>query len=130
MATVDSPSLPQTENVRPLDGVRVVEVSSFVASPLCGLTLAQLGAEVIRIDPLGGAADTNRWPVTADGRSIYWTGLNKGKKSVTVDMRSPEGQTLVQRLITDSGPGGGILVTNAAGREWMAHTTLTALRED
>ncbi|MBE7194853.1 MAG: CoA transferase, partial [Gordonia polyisoprenivorans] len=56
-----------TEHSRPLDGVRVVEVSSFVASPLCGLTLSQLGAEVIRVDPIGGAADVNRWPLTDDG---------------------------------------------------------------
>lgn len=64
---------------RPLDGIRVVELSSFVASPLCGLTLAQLGAEVIRVDPVGGAADVNRWPLAPDGTSIYWTGLNRGK---------------------------------------------------
>ncbi|GAA1482182.1 CoA transferase [Gordonia sinesedis] len=121
---------------RPLDGLRVVEVSSFVASPLCGLTLAQLGAEVIRVDPVGGAADVNRWPVTdghngsEPGRSIYWTGLNRGKRSVTADLRSAEGQHLVQRLVVDSGEGGGILVTNSGGRDWMNHATLAALRPD
>lgn len=115
---------------RPLEGLRIVEVSSFVASPLCGLTLSQLGAEVIRVDPLGGAADTNRWPVTADGNSIYWTGLNRGKKSVTANFREPEGQKLIQDLVTESGPGGGILVTNAGGRAWMSHETLSAKRSD
>lgn len=120
-----------TNTHRPLDGVRVIEVSSFVASPLCGLTLAQLGADVIRIDPIGGAADVNRWPLTDDGEtSIYWTGLNKGKKSVTADLRSPEGQGFVQRLVTESGPGGGILVTNTGGRDWMSHDALAALRSD
>ncbi len=116
-----------TEHSRPLAGIRVVEVSSFVASPLCGLTLSQLGAEVIRVDPIGGARDVNRWPLTDDGTtSIYWTGLNKGKKSVTADLRSAEGQRLVQRLVTESGPGGGILVTNSGGREWMSTTPLPA----
>lgn len=115
---------------RPLEGLRVVEVSSFVASPLCGLTLSQLGAEVIRVDPIGGAADVNRWPVTDDGNSIYWTGLNRGKKSVTVDFRDPQGQRMIQDLVTDSGPGGGILVTNAGGRSWMSHETLSARRSD
>lgn len=120
-----------TERSRPLAGIRVVEVSSFVASPLCGLTLAQLGAEVIRVDPIGGAADVNRWPLTDDGQtSIYWTGLNKGKKSMTADLRSPDGQRLVQRLITESGPGGGILVTNAGGRDWLSHDTLARGRPD
>lgn len=117
-------------STRPLDGLRVVEVSSFVASPLCGMTLAQFGAEVIRVDPVGGAADINRWPVTDDGRSIYWTGLNRGKKSVTADLRSPGGQQLVQELVAGSGSGGGILVTNAGGRQWMSHDTLAALRPD
>ncbi len=115
---------------RPLEGLRIVEVSSFVASPLCGLTLSQLGAEVIRVDPIGGAADTNRWPVTADGNSIYWTGLNRGKRSVTANFREPEGQKLIQDLVTESGSGGGILVTNAGGRAWMSHETLSAKRSD
>ncbi|MCW2628944.1 CoA transferase, partial [Mycobacterium sp.] len=96
----------------PLNGIRVVEISSFVAAPLCGMTLAQLGAEVIRVDPIGGAADYRRWPLAAGGTSIYWTGLNKGKRSVAVDLRSSEGQQLVARLIVE---GDGILLTNAAG---------------
>ena len=66
----------QTPNsTRPLAGVRIVEISSFVAVPLAGMTLGQLGAEVIRVDPIGGAADYHRWPVTDDGDSIYWAGL-------------------------------------------------------
>ncbi len=119
-----------TNPAPPLAGLHVVEVSSFVASPLAGLTLSQLGAEVTRVDPIGGAADVHRWPVTADGESIYWTGLNKGKRSVTADLRSDDGQRMVRRMVTDSGPGGGILLTNQAGRSWMSHETLSALRPD
>jgi 2-methylfumaryl-CoA isomerase len=111
---------------RPLAGVRIVEISSFVAVPLAGMTLGQLGAEVVRVDPVGGAADYHRWPVTDDGTSIYWAGLNKGKRSVAADVRSPEGQDLVQRLIIDS----GVLITNVAGREWHSYDTLTRLRPD
>jgi 2-methylfumaryl-CoA isomerase len=110
----------------PLAGVRVVEVSSFVAAPLCGMTLTQLGADVVRVDPMGGAADYHRWPVTADGVSIYWAGLNKGKRSLAVDFRSAEAQNLVQRLIVDS----GVLLTNAAGRDWLGYETLSRLRGD
>ncbi|HNF07395.1 MAG TPA: CoA transferase, partial [Mycobacterium sp.] len=110
----------------PLAGVRIVEISSFVAVPLAGMTLAQLGAEVIRIDPIGGAADYQRWPLTDGGVSIYWAGLNKGKRSVAADMRSPEGQQLIQRLIVDA----GILITNVAGRQWHSHETLSAQRPD
>jgi 2-methylfumaryl-CoA isomerase len=111
---------------RPLAGVRIIEISSFVAVPLAGMTLAQLGAEVIRVDPVGGAADYHRWPVTPDGESIYWAGLNKGKQSVAVDVRSSEGQQLIQRLIADS----GVLITNVAGRQWHSYDTLVSLRPD
>ena len=111
----------------PLSGLTVVEVSSFVAAPLCGMTLGQLGAEVIRIDPIGGASDVQRWPLAEDGTSIYWTGLNKGKRSATIDLRSPEGQELVQRLIVE---GDGVVVTNAAGLSWLSHEVLTNKRSD
>ena len=110
----------------PLAGVRIVEISSFVAVPLAGMTLAQLGAEVVRIDPLGGAADYHRWPVTDAGESIYWAGLNKGKRSMEVDMRSAEGQALVQRLIAAA----GVFITNVAGRQWHSYSELSALRPD
>src|SRR3979409_1377979 len=111
---------------RPLAGVRIVEISSFVAVPLAGMTLAQLGAEVVRVDPIGGAADYHRWPVTHDGESIYWAGLNKGKHSVAVDVRSSEGQELIQRLIADS----GVVITNVAGRQWHSYDTLVRVRPD
>lgn len=117
-------------SVTPLDGIRVVEISSFVAVPLAGMTLSQLGCEVVRVDPIGGAADYARWPVTESGSSIYWAGLNKGKRSLAVDLRSPEGRLLVQRLITEGGPLGGILITNVAGREWHSYDTLAAMRPD
>jgi 2-methylfumaryl-CoA isomerase len=111
----------------PLGGLTVVEVSSFVAAPLCGMTLSQLGAQVIRVDPIGGASDVQRWPLAADGTSIYWTGLNKGKRSATIDLRSADGQQLVQRLITE---GDGIVVTNAAGLSWLSHDRLADARPD
>ncbi|AWH01291.1 dehydratase [Rhodococcus ruber Chol-4] len=110
----------------PLAGVRVVEVSSFIAAPLCGMTLAQLGAEVVRVDPIGGAADYHRWPVTDDGESIYWAGLNKGKRSFAADFRDPEAHSLIRDLITDA----GVLVTNAAGRDWLDYDSLAAIRPD
>src|SRR5690606_220305 len=111
---------------RPLAGVRIVEISSFVAVPLAGMTLTQLGAEVVRVDPIGGAADYRRWPITADGESIDWAGRDKGKKSLAADMRSAEGQKLVQRLIAEC----GVLITNVVGRQWHAYDTLSGLRPD
>jgi 2-methylfumaryl-CoA isomerase len=114
----------------PLDGLTVLEVSSFVAAPLGGLTLAQLGADVIRIDPVGGGADLRRWPLAPSGTSLYWTGLNKGKRSVTLNFRDAEGRRLLADLLAASGPGGGVVLTNAAGREWLGYSSLARVRPD
>jgi 2-methylfumaryl-CoA isomerase len=113
----------------PLAGLRIIEVSSFVAAPLGGMTLAQLGAEVVRIDPLGGAPDTTRWPLAPNGGSLYWAGLNKGKRSVTLDLRSPGGQRAVAELMASSGPDGGIVLTNAA-YPWLSYDALKNARPD
>ncbi|GAA2582243.1 CoA transferase [Actinomadura fulvescens] len=109
-----------------LAGLRVVEISSFVAAPLGGMTLAQLGADVIRVDPVGGAADTGRWPLAPSGTSLLWTGMNKGKRSITVDFRSPAGREVVTRLAADA----GIVLTNAVGRDWLGYEALAGARPD
>lgn len=116
--------------VEPLAGLTVVEISSFVAAPLGGMTLAQLGADVIRVDPVGGGPDRERWPLAPSGQSLYWAELNKGKRSVTADLRAPEGQELISRLVTGSGADGGIVLTNAAGRSWLSFETLVEQRPD
>ena len=92
-----------------LEGLRVVEGAAFVAAPLGGMTLAQLGAEVIRFDPIGGGLDSRRWPLTRDGRnSLFWAGMNKGKRSIAVDFRKPRGQELLTQLICAPGEGAGL----------------------
>lgn len=113
-----------------LDGVRVVEGSAFVAAPLAGMTLAQMGADVIRFDPLRGGLDARRWPLTGDGKSLYWAGLNKGKRSIAVDTRRPEGQELIAALITAPGSGNGIFLTNFPVTGWLGYETLKKRRAD
>ena len=112
-----------------LSGLRIVELSAFVAAPLAGATLASLGADVIRVDPPGGGIDIDRWPLH-QGKSLYWAGLNQGKRSVTIDMRTDEGQEKVTRLITAPGSGGGIVLTNLPVGEWNSHGRLSQLRPD
>jgi 2-methylfumaryl-CoA isomerase len=113
-----------------LNGLRVVEGSAFVAAPLGGMTLAQLGADVIRFDPIGGGLDHQRWPVTAQGDSMFWAGLNKGKRSIAVDIRQPRGQELLTRLICAPGADAGVFSTNFPARGWLSYERLAAQRAD
>ena len=113
-----------------LSGMRIVEGSAFVAAPLGGMTLAQLGADVIRFDPIGGGIDHRRWPLAASGDSLYWAGLNKGKRSIAIDVRSAEGRELATALITADGPGAGLFLTNFPGTGWLDYERLRARRAD
>jgi len=107
-----------------LAGFRLIEGSAFVAAPLGGMTLAQLGADVIRFDQIGGGLDYHRWPLAADGQSLFWAGLNKGKRSIAVDIRAEEGREIVRTLIEGRDLIAAILRprTLAAAREGFAGT--------
>lgn len=113
-----------------LDGLRVIESSAFVAAPLAGMTLAQMGAEVIRVDLPQGGLDYRRWPVTAAGDSLFWAGLNKAKRSVAIDFTKPEGKELVSELICAPGEGGGLFLTNLRAKGWTDRETLRQRRAD
>jgi crotonobetainyl-CoA:carnitine CoA-transferase CaiB-like acyl-CoA transferase len=83
----------------PLEGVRVLELGSFIAGPYCGQLLADYGAEVIKVEPPREGDAMRRWGVALHhGRSLWWPVIARGKKSVTVDLRRPEGQEVARRL--------------------------------
>jgi 2-methylfumaryl-CoA isomerase len=103
-----------------LSRVRIIEASSFVASPIAGLYCAQLGAEVIRVDQIGGGPDFHRWPVTRGNDSLYWENLNRAKKSLALDLGRPEGRELLQALVRATGQ----LITNFPAKGFMAHDVL------
>lgn len=113
-----------------LKGLRIVEGASFIAAPSCGLQLLQLGAEVIRFDAIGGGPDYTRWPQSEGGASFYWEGLNKGKKSIALDLGRPEGRELALRIATAPGENAGLFVTNYPVKGFLAHERLAALRPD
>ena len=114
-----------------LKGLRIVEGSAFVAAPLGGMTLAQMGADVIRFDPIGGGMDYKRWPVTLNGKhSLFWAGLNKGKRSIAVDFRKPRGQELLTQLICAPGENAGLFSTNFPARGWLSYAALKVQRND
>ncbi|MBT5203618.1 MAG: 2-methylfumaryl-CoA isomerase, partial [Gammaproteobacteria bacterium] len=103
-----------------LSGMTVVEGSAFIAAPLGGMTLAQLGAKVIRFDPIGGGLDYRRWPITASGTSLFWAGMNKGKQSIQLDIRKPEGREIITALLSRPDPEAGLFLTNFPERGWLA----------
>ena len=109
-----------------LSALPVIEASSFVASPTAGLYLAQFGAEVIRVDQIGGGPDFRRWPVTAENDSLYWENLNRAKKSVALDLGRPEGRELLQALVRATGQ----FVTNFPASGFLSHGTLAEGRPD
>jgi 2-methylfumaryl-CoA isomerase len=109
-----------------LTGLCVIEASSFVASPTAGLYCAQMGAEVIRVDQIGGGPDFRRWPVTPNNDSLYWENLNRAKKSVALDLGRPEGRELLQRLVRSTGQ----FITNFPVSGFLAHDVLAAERPD
>lgn len=110
-----------------LQGLTVVEGAAFIAGPSSGLYMAQMGATVIRFDQIGGGPDAARWPLGPKGQSLYWEGLNKGKKSIGINFGSPEGRELAQRLAVS---GDGLFTTNFPVDGFLSHDKLSALRGD
>jgi len=113
-----------------LHGMRVFESSAFVALPLAGMQLAQMGAEVIRFDNLGGGLDQYRRPLAPNGESLFWHGLNKGKKSFAVNLKSERGRELVSDLITSDGEDSGLFITNLRVPGWTDYESLKKKRKD
>ena len=113
-----------------LSGLRVIESSAFVAVPMAGMTLSQMGAEVIRFDRLEGGLDARRMPYSPSGTSLFWSGMNKGKKSIAVDMKSPKGKELISNLVTAPGKDAGLFLTNLKVRGWLDYETLSKARSD
>ena len=126
----DSTSATSLSPLPVLKGLRIVEASAFVAAPLGGMTLAQFGADVIRIDPPGGGLDYRRWPVTEDNTSLFWVGLNKSKRSVVIDIAKPEGRELAMALICAPGEDAGMLLTNFPPRGFLSYEDLNVRRPD
>jgi 2-methylfumaryl-CoA isomerase len=109
-----------------LSGLSIIEASSFVASPTAGLYLAQMGADVIRVDQIGGGPDYNRWPKTDEGRSLYWENLNRAKRSVALDLSHPEGRELLQELARKTGQ----FLTNFPVGGFLSHDKLSVGHPD
>ncbi len=86
----------------PLDGLRVLELGSFIAGPFAGQLLGDFGAEVVKVEPPTG--DTMRhWGITTDeGDSLWWPTIGRNKRSATADLRSKEGRAFVRQLAEEA----------------------------
>jgi len=84
-----------------LDGVRVLELARFQAGPRGGMMLSDLGAEVIKVERIGGE-ETRRHPPMVRGQSVYFTVYNRGKKSICLDLRSERGKEILGQLVKKS----------------------------
>src|SRR5207245_10336965 len=87
----------------PLEGLRVIDLTQDFAGPFCTMILSDLGAEVIKIEKPGGGDETRAWgPPFIDGISYYFLSLNRGKKSVVLDLKTRAGQRTIRKLVGDA----------------------------
>ena len=89
--------------VQPLDGLKVIDVSSFLAGPFCSTQLAEFGADVVKLElPVIGDALRRFGTITPAGDSLPWLSECRNKKSATLDLRKPEGAELLKALVADA----------------------------
>lgn len=92
----------------PLQGIKVVEMGQLIAGPFAAKILAEFGAEVIKIEPPVTGDPLRKWRLLHDGTSVWWAAQSRNKQSVTLDLRQPEAQDVVKRLVK----GADILIEN------------------
>ena len=86
---------------RALDGVRVLDISNFLAAPMCGMFLADHGADVLKVERPGVGDEIRRWGETKDDIGLYYKVINRGKRSITLDLKSEFGVEVVRELVKD-----------------------------
>lgn len=111
----------------PLAGIKVVELGQLIAGPYAGRLLAEFGATVVKIEPPGVGDPLRKWRVMRDGTSLWWYLQARNKRSVTADLKTPEGQEIVRRLAGEA----DILIENfrpGALEKWgLGYEALSAL---
>lgn len=95
-------------NVKPLSGIRVIELGQLLAGPFAGALLAYFGAEVIKVEPPGSGDPLRNWRVVKDGTSLWWRSLGRNKKCITIDLKTARGRELVAQLVD----GADVLIEN------------------
>ena len=86
----------------PLDGLKVVELGQLIAGPFATKLLGEFGADVIKVEPPGAGDPLRKWRILEEGTSLWWHVQSRTKRSVTLDLRSQEGQDVVRRLAAEA----------------------------
>ena len=114
----------------PLTGIRVIDFGRFIAGPYCGMLLADMGADVIRVDRRQGSEDRYTAPVTEQGEGGAFLSLNRNKRSLTLDTSKPESAEIIQRLVR----GADVVVANlpvaVMKKMGLDYDSLRALKPD
>ena len=113
--------------MKPLEGMKILDLSKVIAGPLCGQYLGDLGAEVVKVEPVGSGDDTRGWSPQENGQSALFLAFNHNKRSIALDLKSPEGRKIVHDLakradVVLQGFGGG-----TAAKLGVDHATLSAV---
>jgi formyl-CoA transferase len=93
---------PTEPSALPLAGTKVVDISNFLAAPMASMFLADFGADVIKVERPQAGDEVRRWGEVKDGVGLYYKAVNRGKRSVTADLRTPFGVEVVKRLVRTS----------------------------
>ncbi len=113
-----------------LDGVRVLDFGRYIAGPFCAALLADFGADVIRVDRVGGSEDRFIMPVTEEGEGAFFLQVNRNKRSISLDLDSPQGREVVRRLVASA----DVVVANMPPRTLASlgldYDSLRAIRPD
>ena len=92
----------QTPFPGPLAGLKVLELGQLIAGPFAAKTLADFGADVVKVEPPAGGDPLRKWRLLKDGTSVWWQVQSRNKRSVAIDLRAAEGQELARRLIAEA----------------------------
>src|SRR5690606_41049055 len=100
-STASIPESSSSPAAGPLAGLKVVELGQLIAGPFAAKTLADFGADVIKIEPPGAGDPLRKWRLLKDGTSVWWQVQSRNKRSLVLDLKAPEAQDVVRRLATE-----------------------------
>lgn len=129
--TTTTPTTPPDGMDFPLQGVRVLDLSRVFAGPLCGMVLADFGAEVIKVEHPGRGDDTRDWGMRiGKTETTYYNSMNRNKRSITVDLQTPEGVKIIHDLLPQCDVVVQNFKTGGADKLGLGYEQLKAIKPD